>query len=219
MNLGLDPPSVEEAASLLVAASAIEVETDRGDQLELWTISHDGALVSASGPRLAVAQGMRLHHRIVTAAGPVTVVGIIEQAEYRSAARAAIWIRITEVLMERDRRRRFQRFPLAAPATLRAQICDRIVPGEVIAVTVVDMSETGLGVKTSDDRFRVGDRLSFSVRFFEGEIVTEIRVARVSSDRHVVTVGCMFLDPGVIASILGPVLIRLHGRGIAAPGT
>ena len=218
MSRDLAPPSFEEAASLLVAASAIEVETDRGDQLELWTISHDGAVVSASGPRLAVAQGMHLRHRTLTPAGPVTVGCVIEHAAYRSATRAAISIRVTEVLLETQRRRRFERFTLAAAATLRAQICDRIVPDEVIVVTVVDLSKTGLGVKTSDNRFRVGDRLLLSARFLEGEIASEIRVARVARDRHVVVVGCMFLDPGAVAGVLGPVLIRLHGRSTASPG-
>jgi hypothetical protein len=37
MSRDLDFPSFEQAASLLVAASAIEVETDHGDQLDVWT--------------------------------------------------------------------------------------------------------------------------------------------------------------------------------------
>jgi hypothetical protein len=35
-----------------------------------------------------------------------------------------------------------------------------------------------------------------SARFLEGEIAAELRVARVSTQRHTVTVGSVFVDPG-----------------------
>ena len=45
--------TLAQAAALLVSESAIEAQTDRGDTLEIWTISHQDAVVSASAPRLA----------------------------------------------------------------------------------------------------------------------------------------------------------------------
>jgi hypothetical protein len=145
-------PSLEEAASLLVAASVIEVETDRGDRLELWTISHEGAAVSASGPRFAVGRGMQLRYQARTDSGPLLVHAVIEEAEYRSAARAAITVRVTDVVHETGRQRGSERLVLATSATLRALRCDRIVPDELLAGTLVDLSETGCGVTTADSR-------------------------------------------------------------------
>ena len=55
-------------AAALVASSVIEVETDRGDTIELWTIASDGEVVTASGPRLEVAAGMQMTCRLVAIA-------------------------------------------------------------------------------------------------------------------------------------------------------
>jgi hypothetical protein len=203
---------LEAAAALLVAASVIEVETDRGTLVELWTISHEGVAVSASGPRLSVGRGMQLRYRARTDSGSVVVVGVIEEAEYRSAARAAITIRVTDVVRDRGRQRGSERLALATAATLRALMCDRIVPDELLAVTLVDLSETGCGVTTTDDRVRVRDRLWLSARFLEGEIAAELRVARVSNRGRTLAVGGVFLDPGPSPAILHSVLRRLRGR-------
>src|ERR671927_213390 len=51
-------PTLAEAAALLAAASVVDVETDRGESVELWTISSEGQSVAASAPRLSVASGM-----------------------------------------------------------------------------------------------------------------------------------------------------------------
>jgi hypothetical protein len=213
MSCDVDLPTLEDAASLLVAASVIEVDTDRGGHLALWTISHAGVVVSASGPRLAVAQGMQLRCRALTATGPVIVCGVIEEAEYRSAARASLTLRVTHVRRENELQRGSERVALATSATLRALICDRIVPDELLAVTLVDVSQTGCGVTTSDARVRVRDPLWLSARFLEGEVATDIRVARVSKHHDTLTVGGVFLDPGPSPAVLDAVLTRLRGRG------
>lgn len=59
-------PSVADVAGMLVAASAVEVTTDRGELVELWTIACEGAVVSASGPRLSVGEGMRITCRLAS---------------------------------------------------------------------------------------------------------------------------------------------------------
>jgi hypothetical protein len=206
------PPSLDGAAALLVAESVIEAETDRGDILEVWTISHQGAVVSASAPRLAVSAGLGLRCRAVTDTGPISIHGVVETAEYRSTARAAITIRVTDVSHVATRERRSARLSVATPATLRALICDRIVPDEVLPVTLVDLSESGCAVTTGDRRVRVRDRLWLYARFLEGEISTEIRIARTTPDPDTVTVGCVFLDPGPDPAVVSQVWTRLHGR-------
>ena len=91
-------------------------------------------------------------------------------------------------------------------------ICDRIVPDEVLPVTLVDLSESGCAVTTSDRRVRVRDRLWLYARFLEGEVSTEIRIARTSADPDAVTVGCLFLNPGPDPAVVHQVWTRLHGR-------
>lgn len=205
-------PTLAGAAALLVAESVIEAETDRGDILEVWTISHQDAVVSASAPRLAVSAGLELRYRAVTDTGPIYIHGMVETAEYQSTARAAITIRVTDVSRVARLERRSARLSLATPATLRAIVCDRIVPDEVVPVTLVDLSESGCAVATSDRRVRVRDRLWLYARFLEGEISTEIRIARTTADLGAVTVGCVFLDPGPDPAVVNHVWTRLHGR-------
>jgi DivIVA domain-containing protein len=204
--------TLEQAAALLVAESAIEAETDRGDTLEIWTISHQDAVVSASAPRLAVSTGLQLRYRAVTDTGPVHIHAVIETADYQSTGRAAITVRVTDISRLAALEQRSPRRSVATPATLRAIICDRIVPDQVLPVTLVDLSETGCAVATSDRRVRVRDRLWLYARFLEGEISTEIRIARTTTDLNPVTVGCVFLDPGPDAAIVRQVWTRLHGR-------
>jgi hypothetical protein len=202
----------EHAAELLVAEAAIEAETNRGDTLEIWTISSQDGVVSASAPRLAVSAGLELRYRAVTAIGPVYIHGMVETAEYQSTTRAAITIRVTDVSRVATLERRGARLSLATPATLRAIICDRIVPDEVLPVTLVDLSESGCAVSTSDRRVRVRDQLWLYTRFLEGEISTEIRIARTTEDPDAITVGCVFLDPGPDTAVVRQVWTRLQGR-------
>lgn len=206
------------AATALVTTSVIEVETDRGETIELWTISSDGDTVAASGPRLQVATGMEVSCRLVSDRGVQTVSAVIEAAEYRSASRARMTLRIVDVAIE-EYQRRAARLPMRAPATLRATVADRVVPGETIATTIVDLSETGVGLTTTDERLRAGDRFRFTSRFLEGAIVGEVRVAYVaqSSTPGVFLAGCFFLDRAPVAEVINRVLARLGGESRPAP--
>jgi hypothetical protein len=202
-----------QAAALLVSESVIDAQTNRGDMLEIWTISHQDAVVSASAPRLAVSAGLQLRYRAVTDTGPTYIEGVVETAEYQSPARAAITIRVTDV-SPATTSPRSPRLSLATSATLRAMICDRIVPEEVLPVTLVDLSQTGCAVTTNDlrVRVRVRDRLWLYTRFLEGEISTGIRIARTTAGPDAVTIGCVFVDPGPDAAVVMQVWTRLHGR-------
>jgi PilZ domain len=205
-------PTLTEAAALLAAASVVDVETDRGESVELWTISSEGQSVVASAPRLSVATGMRLECRLATPDAPLHVWAVIESAEYRSQSRAALTLRVLDVESE-GYERRAPRMPLAASGLLRAAVCDRIPPGERIAARIVDLSESGVGVLVDDIRPRPGDRVWLSARFIEGELGADLRVAHIrpTGRRGETLVGCSFIEPEAVASVVSRVVARLGG--------
>jgi hypothetical protein len=207
-------PTLAEAAALLAAASVVDVETDRGESVELWTISSEGQSVTASAPRLAVASGMRLECRLTTDETPLHVWAVIESAEYRSQARAALTLRVIDVESE-GYERRATRMPLAASGVVRAGVCDRIPPGESIPVRIGDLSESGVGVLIDDTRPRPGDRISLSARFIEGELNADLRVAHVRPTGRggEMAVGCSFVEPGAVTGVVSRVVARLAGAG------
>jgi hypothetical protein len=205
-------PILAEAAALLAAASVVDVETDRGESVELWTISSDGRSVAASAPRLSVASGMRLECRLPTDQVPLHVWAVIESAEYRSQARAALTIRVIDVEPEGYERRE-ARMPLAASGVIRASACDRIPPGASMPVQIVDLSESGVGILVDDIRPRPGDRVWLAARFIEGGLNTELRVAHVrpTGRGEQMVVGCSFLEPAAVATVVSRVVSRLAG--------
>lgn len=211
-------PTTVEAAALMVAASAVDVRTDRGETIELWTISNDGDVVRASGPRLAVASGMRLECRLANEGAPLQIAAVIESAEYRSAARAALELRIETVATE-ARQRRAARVPLNVQATLRAEVCDRLPPGEAVPGVLADLSDSGVAVVITEDRVRAGDRMRLSARVVEGRIDCDVRVARIAATTSGgLMAGCSFIDAAQVAPLLGRVLSRLEGTGREAAG-
>lgn len=207
-------PTLAEAAALLAAASVIDVETDRGESVEMWTISSEGQSVAASAPRLAVASGMRLECRLATDEVPLHVWAVIESAEYRSQARAALRLRVIDVESE-GYERRAPRMPISASAVVRASVCDRIPPGESIPVRIVDLSESGVGVLIDDNRPRPGDRMWLSARFIEGGLSADLRVAHVRPTGRggEMVVGCSFIDPAAVTTVVSRVVARLAGAG------
>jgi hypothetical protein len=206
-------PSLAEAAAMLVEASAIDVETDRGDTIELWTISSDGASVTGSGPRLLVAEGMQLTCRLAHDGHPIEIRAVIDEAEYRSASRASVTLQVVDVLAH-GYRRRSERLSVSSAASLRAVICERIVTDEVIPVTLTDLSEAGCSVTLTDSRPRRGDRMMLSARFLEGEMMVDVRIVRTHSPSpDVYTAGCYFISASdETANVLEKVLSRLAGH-------
>jgi hypothetical protein len=206
-------PTQAEAATLLVEASAIDVVTDRGETIELWTISSDGDLVTASGPRLAVAGGMHVSCRLAYGGQPIQVEAVIEEAEFRSQARASLNLRVVDVASH-GYRRRTERLSLSSAAALRALVCDRVVPGEVIPVTITDLSDAGCAMTLTDTRIREGDRMALKARFLEGEVTADVRIVRIHSPSpDVYAAGCYFISATAAAqSVLERVLARLAGN-------
>jgi hypothetical protein len=213
-----DLPTPAEAAAMLVEASAVDVDTDRGETIELWTIASDGPLVTGSGPRLNVAGGMTVTCRLIHGGRPVEVQAVIEEAEYRSQSRASLVLRILEVSAH-GYQRKAERLSVNSAASLRSVICDRIPPKEVLPVTLTDLSDAGCAMTLTDGRLREGDRMSLSARFLEGEVVADVRIVRVySPSPDVYTAGCFFIAmPGVSQVVLQRVLDRLSGN--ARPAT
>lgn len=211
-------PTPAEAAAMLVEASAIDVDTDRGETIELWTIASDGDSLSASGPRLAVAGGMTVTCRLSHAGMPILVEAVIEEAEYRSQARASLTLRVTDVAGH-GYRRSSERLSVHTAASLRALVCERVVPNEVIPVTLTDLSSAGCAVSMTDSRPREGDRMALTARFLEGEVHADVRIMRVHSPSpDVYTVGCRFIAATALAQgVLERVLDRLGGNARPAP--
>jgi PilZ domain len=207
-------PTLAEAAAMLAAASVVDVETDRGESVELWTISSEGQSVAASAPRLSVASGMRLECRLATEEAPLHVWAVIESAEYRSQARAALTLRVLDVESE-GYERRAQRMPLTASGVVRSVVCDRIPPGERVPARIVDLSESGVGILVDDIRPRAGDRMWLSARFIEGELGADLRVAHVrpTGKGDQMVVGCSFIEPEAVRDVVSRVVARLGGAG------
>ena len=206
-------PTAAEAAALLVEASAIDVDTDRGETIEIWTIASDGDTVTGSGPRLAVAGGMSVTCRLSHDGQPIQVDAVIEEAEFRSQARASLVLRIVAVATH-GYRRRAERLAVSSAASLRAVICDRVVPDEVIPVTLTDLSDAGCAMNLTDNRLRDGDRMALTARFLEGEFTADVRIVRVHSPSpDVYTAGCYFISaPAAALTVLERVLARLAGH-------
>jgi hypothetical protein len=211
-------PTAAEAAALLVEASAIDVDTDRGETIEIWTIASEGDVVTASGPRLSVAGGMAISCRLTHAGQPIRIDAVIDEAEFRSQARASLVLRVVGVAMH-GYRRSTERLAVSSAASLRAVICDRIVPEEVVPVTLTDLSDGGCAITLTDNRVREGDRMTLTARFLEGEFTADARVVRVHSiGPDVYTAGCYFIgSPAASQAVLERVLARLAGH--ARPAT
>jgi hypothetical protein len=203
---------LNEVARLLVDASAIEVTTDRDTSVEVWTISASGATIRASAPRLEVAEQMQVSTRHPVQGVPHVVTLVIEKAEVQSETRAALMLRIVSVQPD-GYQRQSERHTLAATATLTAVVCGRVVPGEQVAASVTDLSETGAGLKTTDARPRPPDLMHLYCRFLEGAIDCDIRIMRAANEPGgTYRLGCVFTDPPpATIDLVRRVLLRLTG--------
>jgi hypothetical protein len=202
---------LDQAANLLVEASALDMVNQAGAEIEVWTISADGCRVRASAPRLAVAGDMQLTCRLVVDGLPHQITAIVEEAAYQSEKRAAIVLRVVDVAVDGGRRRN-ERIEFTATAHLTALVCDRIVPGDRMTAEVSDLSQGGVRLVTSDTRPRAGDLLRLHARFLEGAIETDIRVMRAmpSGRGETAIVGCEFVGlPAESARVITSLLERL----------
>ena len=188
----------------------IEASTDRGTCIEVWTISCDGVHLSASAPRLEVAQDMELTARLSIDGLPHTVSLVIERAYVLSHARASLLLRVVSAAPA-GYQRQSERVGLATRATLTALICGRIVPNEQVPGQLTDLSESGVCFTTADARPRAGDRMHLYCRFLEGAVDCDVRVARASSyPTGMIVLGCAFLEPSPeTTSVIRGVLARL----------
>lgn len=202
--------SLDAVAGLLVDASVIEVSTDRGTSVEVWTISCDGTHVRASAPRLQVAEQMQLTARLSINDRPHTITLLIEEANVQSQARASLLLRVLSA-QPAGYQRQSERIDLAATATLTALVCDRVVPNEQIPGQITDLSETGARITTLDTRPRSDDRMHLYSRFLEGAIDCDVRIMRASGEPDGINIlGCAFLEPhSETTAVVQRVLARL----------
>ncbi|HEY0388644.1 MAG TPA: PilZ domain-containing protein [Gaiellales bacterium] len=213
-----DDQLVSRAAGALVDESAVEMTTDDGGLLEVWTISHDGRAVRGSAPRLAVRAGMELRCRLMVDGTPHEIRTVVEQAEFQSQSRAALILRVTAVAADGEQRRS-KRVEAALSASVTAVVCDRLVPGETLSAVLDDLSQGGMALAVADMRARTGDRLRVRARAFEGTIDTEVRVmsTRAGDTPGTMLIGCAFLDPSPQAQdVVSRLLARLDAPAAAA---
>lgn len=71
--------------------------------------------------------------------------------------------------------------------------CDRIVDDDIVPATVIGISNSGLGLRTGDDRPRVGDRFRLDIHPLGARLQTDVRVRRVSARSDGVELGCSII--------------------------
>ena len=206
-------PTAAEAAALLVEASAFDVDTDRGETIEIWTIASDGDTVTGQRP---APVGRRRHDRLVPARRTPASRSRSTPSSTRpnSARRPGVARPARRRRLTHGYRRRTERLGVSSAASLRAVICDRVVPDEVIPVALTDLSDAGGAMNLTDNRLREGDRMALTARFLEGEFTAEVRIVRVHSPSpDVYTAGCYFISaPAAAQGVLERVLARLAGH-------
>jgi hypothetical protein len=111
------------------------------------------------------------------------------------------------------RQRRHARRALATQATLTAVSCSGIVDGDWIPATLTDVSDSGVGLTTADTRPRSGDRFRLHVYLVHARLETEVRVTRVSKQRHgEAYLGCSLISDSTDGTEqLRAILKRLDG--------
>ncbi|MDX6591422.1 MAG: PilZ domain [Gaiellales bacterium] len=202
--MGYDAISSDEtfsrSARVLVDESAIEMTTEIGDTVEIWTISCDADTLRASAPRLQVRTGMHLSCRVMVDDTPHHVTAAIETVTASSGSRAALVLRVIESSPQ-GVQRRSERTELHVPAVVTALVCYRIAPDEPLSAVITDVSEGGLALSVADTRPRENDRLRLRVRVFEGMIDCELRVksVRPGDNPGNQVLGCSFLECSAVA--------------------
>lgn len=204
--------SCDEAARLMISASAADVETRYGGgTIEVWTIHHERDLVYASGPRLQLWGGMQLWWRFLDDQGtPHRAELQIVQSQYKSDARATLVLQVVAVEVDRAARR-YDRCAVTGSVSLTAVHCARIVDTDRLRATFRDLSLSGVALHVDDDRVKQGDRFVLRTRFIEGAIDTDIRVARVLElpGSRGLLVGAFFVQPTAqLAAIVEQVMAR-----------
>jgi hypothetical protein len=170
-------------AEQLVNESATDLQTEGGQWIEFWLISAIDTTVHASAPRLDVRAGLQLEWRTQLDRRPIIATLALEEATYQSEHRARVRLRLTCARSE-PKRRRHNRRGLAARATLTAITCSAVVDGDWIPATLVDLSDSGFGLTTTDTRPRPGDRFRLDVHLLHARLQADIRVARVARHDH-----------------------------------
>jgi PilZ domain-containing protein len=204
-------------AERLVNESATDLQTDSGQRIEFWFISAIDTTVLASAPRLDVRAGLQFEWRTQLDRRPIIVTLALEEATYQSEHRARVRLRLTGTRSE-PRRRRHNRRALATPATLTAVTCSAVVDGDWIPATLIDLSDSGIGLTTADTRPRPGDRFRLDVHLLQARLQADIRVARVGKHDHRRTyLGCSVIAAADTTEQISRILQRLdEAQGSAA---
>jgi hypothetical protein len=206
-------PSFELAAEALVAASALDMTSSAGAVVEIWTLSNDGNSIRATAPRLDVREGIDLRADLPLEGLPYTVTAHIAEAGYRSPARAALVLVVTDV-SPTGARRLEDRVGVATNVTMTAVSCGRLLEGDTMDTVAVDVSPSGIGLSVLDSRVNSGDIFAVHCRFIHGEVNQRVQVVRTTSfDSGQRIAGCRFVD-GTAAT--NAVIDRVMHRDVGA---
>lgn len=207
-----DDALLRRLAECLVEESACELRTESGQEIEFWFISADDVTVLASAPRLDVRAGLRLEWRTHLDGRPIIATIVADDAAYQSERRARVRLTLVHARSE-PKRRRHSRRGLTARAVLTAINCSAIVDGDWIPATLADLSDSGVGLTTTDTRPRPGDRFRLDFVLVHARVQTDVRVTRLTAYNH----GRNYLGCSVIAGSreftdqIGCILRRLDG--------
>ena len=212
METGMPDDMRVRAAAALVAESALDMADEDGQVIEVWTIASDGATLRASAPRLCVREGMRLACRLVVDQRPHRVIAQVTEASIVSDRRAGLILTVVEASID-GFPRESERIPMALRGTLTALVCDRVVPGEPITITVLDISEGGMALVVADRRPRPRDLYRLDLRTFEGAVSQDVQVrsTRPGDPPNTQILGCAFLAATTeTISVVQRILQRQH---------
>ena len=176
-----------------LAEEQLTVTDQHGRPLEVSPAGAEGTRLHATADRLRLGAAdevtVRVHGDDLR---PWVVRLEVEQLEYHTADLARVTFRARGIKLD-EQHRQAERTALGGHARLVAISCQDVVDGDVIDGSIVDVSTNGVALRTQR-RLRVGDRLTFTGRFFATVIEADVRVARVNESGGMVLAGCTFVE-------------------------
>jgi hypothetical protein len=213
-ELPATPPSIASAIrQLFGAARMADLETESGQLVTVRLVELAGALVTATAPRLTVSPGMGLSGRMIDSCGVPWRVSM----KCRDATEQADRMRVTLDVggVTGDDQRQTSRMGIDASITLSVLACANLREGDEVRGQLVDLSRSGLAFSAAAD-LKAGDRLMFHVRFMDGPVNGELRVASTRPERGANVVGCWFAS---LEADSADVIARLMDRQRHQPAT
>jgi hypothetical protein len=161
--------------------------------LEITPQRAEGTRLTVTADRLRITQADELTARVHGDDLRPWILGLeVESAEFHTKELATVVLRGKTLKLDRQYRQS-ERTTLGGYARLVAISCQDVVDGDVVEGSIVDISDSGVAILTRR-LLRLGDRLTFSGRFFATVVQAEVRVARSAERGGQVHAGCTFIE-------------------------